>query len=62
MAPCIAVTVVSRSDTTVEIETFITVPSSTITNCADPRTAMTPQRFMATPSRERIPSWGASPP
>jgi hypothetical protein len=41
IAPCIASTLVSRSSTTVEMETFMTVPSSTITNCALPRIAMT---------------------
>ena len=45
MAACIAETVVSRSATTVEIDTFITVPSSTMTNWAAPRMMTTDHFF-----------------
>ena len=38
MASCIICTVVSRSFTTVVIDTFITVPSSTMMNWASPST------------------------
>jgi len=37
MASCIACTVVSRSRTTVVIDTFMTVPSSTMMNWARPK-------------------------
>ena len=37
IAACTPVTVVSRSATICEIETFITLESSTITNCAAAR-------------------------
>ena len=40
MANCIALTVVSRSATTTMMETFITVPSTTMTKFANPSTRM----------------------
>ena len=41
------VIVVPRSDATCEMETFITVLSSTITNCETARMTITSQFFMA---------------
>ena len=38
MANCIELTVVSRSATTTMMETFITVPSTTMTKFANPST------------------------
>src|SRR5215203_2859082 len=54
MAACIAVTVVSRSSTTVEMDTFMTVPSSTITNWADPRIATTDHLFIFSPASDDL--------
>src|SRR6478609_4704154 len=47
MAACMPVMVVSRSCATCEIDTFMTVLSSTITNCETARMTITNQRFMA---------------
>ena len=44
IAPCTPVTVVFRSATICEIETFITLESSTITNWADARITRGSQR------------------
>ena len=41
--------VLSRSSTTVEIDTFMTVPSSTMTNWAAPRISTTNHFFMCRP-------------
>src|SRR5687767_8047374 len=46
MAACMAVTVLSRSSTTCEIDTFITVPSSTMTNWAAPKIRTTNHFFI----------------
>lgn len=46
MAPCSAATVVFRSFTTVEIDTFMTVLSSTITNWASARIDTTDHFFI----------------
>src|SRR5438309_1733485 len=47
MAVCTLGTVVCRSATTCEIDTFMTVLSSTITNCAVPRMRMLVRCFIA---------------
>src|SRR5215212_1862467 len=52
MTAWIVVTVVSKSATSWEIATFITAWSSTIRNCAAPRTAKTPHLAMSHPRRE----------
>jgi heme/copper-type cytochrome/quinol oxidase subunit 3 len=49
IAPCTPVTVVSRSATICEIETFITLESSTITNCAAARMTRGNQRRIKRP-------------
>ncbi|WP_281535704.1 hypothetical protein [Cryobacterium breve] len=53
IALCMAATVVSRSVTTVEIDTFMTVLSSTMTNCALPRTATAVHLFIESPAIRR---------
>src|SRR2546428_903776 len=55
MASCTSDTVVSRSSTTCEIDTFMTVLSSTITNCAVPSSRMVVRLRISAPSQRR---WG----
>src|SRR5262245_36187369 len=62
MAACIAETVVSRSATTVEIDTFMTELSSTITNWAAPRMIKGPQRFIVASGRVQVESRSPEPP
>ena len=49
IALCIAVTLLSRSSTTAEIDTFMTVLSSTMTNWAAPRISTTNHFFICPP-------------
>ena len=49
IALCIAVTLLSRSSTTAEIDTFMTVLSRTMTNWAAPRISTTNHFFICPP-------------